>query len=242
MLELPSYFGDLHKILPPYAAGTILVLVSVICGTIAGLEREAKHKPAGLRTVTMICVGSTIFTLASILIAGDMVADRGRIAAQVVTGVGFLGAGAIIRERGTIVGLTTGATIWTVAAIGVLVGAGYAVGGVVLTLIIVGMLRGARRFERGVRGGCRSGQCQIVYKTQHSKIRLQVLRVLDEYHIPDRARCISHEGELEVVDVEYCTAHRNHRSFLYELADMPEVLEIRQLAALDNRMTSKSHG
>jgi len=233
MIELPSYFGNLHSILPAYAAGAVLIVVSVACGTIAGLEREAKRKPAGLRTVSMICVGSTIFTFASILIG----VDHGRIAAQVVTGVGFLGAGAIIRERGTVIGLTTGATIWAVAAIGVLVGAGYAAGGLVLTLIIVGMLRGARRFERSVQGHCRYGKCQIVYKPQQSKIRLQVLRVLDECRIPDRARAISQEGEFEVMQVEYCTAHRNHRSFLYELADMPEVLEIRQLDRLENRET-----
>ncbi len=242
MPELPAYFGDLHQIqiLPPYAAGTILVLVSVICGTIAGLEREAKNKPAGLRTVSMICVGSTIFTLASILIAGDLMVDRGRIAAQVVTGVGFLGAGAIIRERGTIVGLTTGATIWTVAAIGVLIGAGYAAGGLILTLIIVGMLRGARRFERGVRGGCRYGRCQVVYKPHNSKVRLQVFRVLDEFRIPDRARSVSREGELEAVQIEYCTAHRSHRGFLYELANMPEVLEIRQATTFENHGVSGS--
>jgi len=137
---LSPYCGDLHEILPAPLTGAVLVACSIICGMIAGYERRARHKPAGVRTLILISIGSTIFTLASILIAGDHMADRGRIAAQVVTGVGFLGAGAIIRDRGTVLGLTTGATIWAVAAIGVLVGAGYAVAGIILTLVVVGSL------------------------------------------------------------------------------------------------------
>lgn len=137
---LPPYFGNLHDALGLPWSGAVAVLCSITCGTLVGLERQARHKPAGLRTVTLICVGSTIFTIASILIAGDSSADRGRIAAQVVTGVGFLGAGAIIRERGHVLGLTTGATIWTVAAIGVLIGVGYAAAGLAVTLVVLGML------------------------------------------------------------------------------------------------------
>jgi putative Mg2+ transporter-C (MgtC) family protein len=135
-----DYLGDLYKVFSFPVAATILVLCSMTCGTMLGWEREKRHKPAGLRTVALICVGSTIFTIASILIAADHPADRGRVAAQIVTGIGFLGAGAIIREQGNVVGLTTGATIWTTAAIGLLVGAGYAVGGIVVTLLVLFML------------------------------------------------------------------------------------------------------
>ena len=122
---LLPYLGNLHHVLSQPVAGTVLVLVSVLCGLIIGQERESKNKPAGLRTVTLICVGSTIFTLASILIVAGGSNDPGRIAAQVVTGIGFLGAGAIMREHGTIVGLTTAATIWSTAAIGVMIGSGF---------------------------------------------------------------------------------------------------------------------
>jgi len=135
-----ALLGDLYKSLPLPLAAATLVICSIACGTMFGLERRKRDKPAGRRTMALICVGSTIFTLASILIVGDSVADRGRIAAQVVTGVGFLGAGAIIREGTTVIGLTTGATIWTAAAIGVLIGAGYAAGGAALTLLVLGTL------------------------------------------------------------------------------------------------------
>jgi len=94
-------------------------------GAILGLEREWRHKSAGLRTQILIALGSTIFTLMSYeLAAGVPGADPGRLAAQIVTGVGFLGAGTIMRTDSGIQGLTTAATVWVNAAIGIAVGAG----------------------------------------------------------------------------------------------------------------------
>jgi len=149
MQAIWPYLTDLHASLPAPAAYPALILVSAVCGILAGLERESRDKPAGLRTIMLICVGSTIFTLASILMAGGHeFADRGRVAANIVTGIGFLGAGAIIREQGAVLGLTTAATIWTVAAIGLLVGTGYAAAGLALTLFIVITVTVLRRFER----------------------------------------------------------------------------------------------
>lgn len=126
------------------------MLVSLVCGAAVGAERERQDKPAGLRTVTLICLGSTIFTLLSFDGAFGG-ADPSRIAAQVVTGVGFLGAGAIIRERGSIVGLTTAATIWVVAAIGMVVGAGYALSGLALAVLVPLSLVVLTRLERWIR-------------------------------------------------------------------------------------------
>jgi putative Mg2+ transporter-C (MgtC) family protein len=142
------YLGDLHELFSRPVAGAILTAVSVCCGMIVGMERESQDKPAGLKTVTIICMGSTLFTLASILMTTDGRGDPSRIAAQVVTGVGFLGAGAIIREGGTVVGLTTGATIWAVAAIGMMVGAGYAAAGLLLSIVVMLLLSGLRWGEQ----------------------------------------------------------------------------------------------
>ncbi|MBI4581548.1 MAG: MgtC/SapB family protein [Planctomycetes bacterium] len=138
--------GNLHQCLNPAWVGLVQVVAAVVCGTIVGVERRARHKPAGMRTVTLICLGSTVFTMSSILLAGGD-GDPGRVAAQVVTGIGFLGAGAIIREGGTVIGLTTAATIWVVAAIGVLIGAGYVVPAVGLSLLVFGLLRCHGRLE-----------------------------------------------------------------------------------------------
>lgn len=106
-----------------------LVLITVIAGLI-GMEREYAHKPAGLRTNVMVGLGSTLFTLASIraldLFPAYFNTDPTRIAAQIVTGIGFLGVGTILidKQRESVVGLTTAATLWVVAGLGIAVGMG----------------------------------------------------------------------------------------------------------------------
>ncbi len=226
MSDLLVYLGDLHRVMEPAWASTTLILVAVVCGTVVGLEREARNKPAGLRTVSLICVGSTVFTLVSILIASGVPADRGRIAAQVVTGVGFLGAGAIIRDHGAILGLTTAATIWVVSAIGVLIGAGYAAGGLALTLIVVVMLTGERVFDRLVHGPCRYARCRVTYRPENGKTRLHLRHVLDEFQIQSAEWSSSPQGDAEVADIRYCHVHRNHRDVLHKLANLSAVVHI----------------
>lgn len=98
--------------------------ISMVLGTAVGIERELNEKPAGLKTNVLICLGSTVFTMLSMKM-GEGANDPGRIAAQIVSGIGFLGAGAIMREGEHVTGLTTAATIWVVAAIGMAVGMGY---------------------------------------------------------------------------------------------------------------------
>ncbi|MBP7793008.1 MAG: MgtC/SapB family protein [Candidatus Goldbacteria bacterium] len=101
--------------------GLIILLSGVI-----GLDREMRHKPAGIKTHMLVGMGSTIFMLVSIYIYLKYkgTTDPGRIAAQVVTGIGFLGAGTIIQSGGSVVGLTTAASLWAVAGIGLAVGCG----------------------------------------------------------------------------------------------------------------------
>src|SRR5690606_37677547 len=125
-----------------------LVLAAVL-GGIVGMERELSGKPAGLRTNLLICVGAALLTELSIAIArmaepaGFRTADPARLAAQIVSGIGFLGAGTIIQARGSVVGLTTAATLWVVAAIGIAAGSGAyveAVGTTVLVIIVLILL------------------------------------------------------------------------------------------------------
>jgi putative Mg2+ transporter-C (MgtC) family protein len=99
------------------------LLLAAALGAIVGLERELRNKEAGLRTNILITMGSALFTIMSIELAGPD-GDPTRIAAQIVTGIGFLGGGAILRQQGTVLGLTTAATIWMNAAIGVACGGG----------------------------------------------------------------------------------------------------------------------
>jgi putative Mg2+ transporter-C (MgtC) family protein len=100
------------------------LLLAALLGGLLGFERELRQKAAGLRTNMLIAIGSALFTLMSREIADGLGADPGRIAAQIVTGIGFLGAGAILRTDSGIQGLTTAATIWVNAAVGVAAGGG----------------------------------------------------------------------------------------------------------------------
>ena len=135
----------------------IKLLVAVVLGGAVGVEREMSGKPAGLRTTILICVGAALFTHLSVAIglvsqtsAGQPYGDVTRIAAQIVTGIGFLGAGAILHERGSVVGLTTAATIWVVAAIGMTVGAGFYIEGIGAGLLVTFVLAGLGGLERWV--------------------------------------------------------------------------------------------
>jgi putative Mg2+ transporter-C (MgtC) family protein len=112
------------------------LLLAAALGAIIGYQRERAGKPAGLRTHILICVGAALFTVASLYGFGGQ-ADPARVAAGIVAGIGFLGAGAIIRREGGIVeGLTTAATIWAVAAIGLAAGAGLYIVSVVTTAVV----------------------------------------------------------------------------------------------------------
>lgn len=127
------------------------LILSIIFGGIIGMQRESVNRPAGFRTHILVCVGSTLTMLVSIYIFeqyNSMTSvDPGRIAAQVVSGIGFLGAGTIIREGATVRGLTTAASLWTVAAIGLAVGCGFYLASILATLLTFVTLISFSRIE-----------------------------------------------------------------------------------------------
>jgi putative Mg2+ transporter-C (MgtC) family protein len=233
-LEDYLWLGDLNRIqgLAPPWVGLIEILASVFCGAVVGIERERRDKPAGLRTVILISVGSTIFTLVSCLVAravdpGRSFADPGRIAAQVAPGIGFLGAGAIIRGRGGVTGLTTAATIWAVAAVGVAIGAGFVAAGLVCTLIIFLTLSVVQRLEWVVVGRCRRQLATALFRADGGKTRVRLQDVLDRFSVPDE-RVAARSGKEGLTELTFpvCTFHRDHRTLLREVAEVPGVEEI----------------
>ena len=116
----------------------VRLLLAAVFGAAVGYERRSADKPAGLRTLSLVAMGSALFTIISAF--GFESADQSRVAAQIVTGVGFLGAGTILRSGVTVSGLTTAATIWATAAIGMAVGSGMYIAsatGTALILIIL---------------------------------------------------------------------------------------------------------
>jgi len=126
------------------------IVLAVVLGAAIGIEREFSGKAAGLRTNILICLGAAVFTIISKRMAGGD-DSLTRIAAQIVTGVGFLGAGAIIQDRGGVHGLTTAATIWFVASLGMACGAGFYELAVILTLLAIFVLIGLRQMQKPLR-------------------------------------------------------------------------------------------
>jgi putative Mg2+ transporter-C (MgtC) family protein len=124
------------------------LVVAAVLGALVGLERERRSHPAGMRTHLLVSVGAGAFTVLSIEYFAAPGSDPGRIAAQIVTGIGFLGAGAILKERGAIKGLTTAASLWVVAAIGMAAGAGAWGIATATTVIVLVSLWPLREIER----------------------------------------------------------------------------------------------
>ena len=118
------------------------VLFAALLGGLVGLEREHIARPAGLRTHMLVCVGSALVMVVSeaIVAGGNTTVDVTRIGAQVVSGIGFLGAGTIIKEGATVKGLTTAASLWAISCVGIAIGAGYYILSAATTLALLGVL------------------------------------------------------------------------------------------------------
>lgn len=127
------------------------LLVSCALGGVIGLEREWRHKDSGLRTNMLICMGSALFTIMSEVLAGASTPNKGQVAANIVQGVGFLGAGLILYTKSRVLGLTTAATVFVVAAIGMTCGAGMYMEAVIATVLLLIALQiiGAMEFRLG---------------------------------------------------------------------------------------------
>ncbi len=131
------------------------LVISVILGGVIGFERERHNRPAGFRTHILVCSGSALLMMVSAYgftghLGADYHPDPSRIAAGVVTGIGFIGAGTILQQRGSIRGLTTAATIWVVSGVGLAVGIGFYLASAVTTALALTSLLTLRRVERGL--------------------------------------------------------------------------------------------
>lgn len=138
-----------HVSLAGLLSRTVLRLsLSAFLGGVIGLEREFKHRPAGLRTNMLICFGAAMFTILSEDLVGEGVGDHTRIASQIIPGIGFIGAGSILRDRGSVTGLTTAATIFVVAGVGMACGGGLYLPAIFATVLILLALQLLGWFER----------------------------------------------------------------------------------------------
>ena len=210
------------------------IVFSVLCGGFIGLERELKNKPAGIKTNILICLGSALYTSVSILIASSIsesghFGDPSRVAAQIVSGIGFLGGGSIIQSRGTVQGLTTAATIWVVAAIGLCIGMGYPEIAVFSTITVIIVLLAASLFEDRILGRSLLFTCIVVIEGSVSTVRAAINENLVQNDLTLEDLSLSSHGSDQGILSLYYTGHRNdHKKFILELWGIPGVREVRQ--------------
>jgi putative Mg2+ transporter-C (MgtC) family protein len=199
----------------------ILKLVfAVLLGGAIGLERQLHHKAAGFRTITLICIGATLFTMLSIRIA-----SAGGVAATIVTGIGFLGAGVILHETNRVTGLTTAATIWLSAAVGMGIGAGAYLLSLAATLIALFVVRLFSYFEHAVDMLWESRQYEISMPCKLQKVELlqgQLQSCGLKGHVSQKMKI---EGHL-VCTLNVSGSTRKHNCFVDLVLADPEIINI----------------
>src|SRR5215471_20385716 len=149
MPDFHNSMGMLQSEMGTVISSTIFRLsLATLLGGLIGLERQLRHKPAGLRTNLFICFGAAMYTILSSELAGKFGGDHTRVAAQIIPGIGFIGAGSILHARGAVVGLTTAATLFVVASVGMAAGGGLYVTAIFATIVILLALAVLGKVER----------------------------------------------------------------------------------------------
>lgn len=199
-----------------YGEIIVRLLVSVLIGGLIGYEREYKQRPAGLRTHVLVCVGAAVVSMIQISIGQLVISqvsidpylreifkiDYGRLGAQVITGVGFLGAGTIIHLKGSVKGLTTAATIWSVACIGLAVGLGFYFLSMASALIIFFTLIIFKKLEG-----------KLIYKKKSVKLHIEFSNGI----VGNKELCKFFEKEsIDILDVSMVMEKNENKNFEFE--------------------------
>jgi putative Mg2+ transporter-C (MgtC) family protein len=212
------------------------VVIAAALGGAVGLERELRDREAGFRTHMLVSVGSALFTIVSayafrdFLVSGTAVvrADPTRIAAQIVTGIGFLGAGAIIRQGLSIRGLTTAATLWVVAAIGMAVGAGYYGGAVITTAVVLVSLWPLRILAHRATSRFRPQTSTLVVQLPAGASPGPLIDGVEGLGARVQSVEIGHEADRRTVVLDVTMPPRvDPPRVIADLGDLDDVLEIR---------------
>jgi putative Mg2+ transporter-C (MgtC) family protein len=220
--------------IPPWEVVLRLVLASLLCGAI-GFEREVRDQPAGFRTHILLGQGAALFTLVSAygfepftrvaLGGGGLQFDPTRIAAQIIAGVGFLGAGAIIRQGGDVRGLTTAASLWAASAIGMAVGAGYLFGAATATVLAMATLYALRRLRSSAISPMRLGSADLELDLRSTEGGpAGALEVLERHDITIRSMDAEIDGDRARFKLQVrVQPSADIHSALAELSGIPEV-------------------
>lgn len=205
------------------------LLLAVACGAVVGVERELRHKPAGLRTIMFMCFGSALFTILSDEVAHVYGGDHTRIAAQLIPGIGFIGAGSIIHARGSVTGLTTAATIFVMASIGMAAGGGLYAVAVFSTLVILFALSllgwAERRFSPRAAVMTYRISCPDL-----DHMLTAVNQILDREHLAmQRLQCTREAGNYSI-EFDLDITYRLGQDLLRRFAQIEKICDISQAA------------
>jgi putative Mg2+ transporter-C (MgtC) family protein len=214
------------------------LLIAAVLGSVIGADRERLIWAAGLRTHMLVSVGACLFMIVSafgfsdILGAKNVILDPSRIAAQVVSGIGFLGAGSILLRGDVIRGLTTAASLWTVAAIGLAVGGGLYIEAVVATAVILIILRLVKPLEQHLQA--RSHTHEIRFSTEHGKMSAAALDAALGYRAKRISRYVAkanEDGRETVTITLNRLTHEDIDDIVRALQAMPHVSDVERQAA-----------
>lgn len=204
------------------------LLLAIALGGIIGLERETSQKPAGLRTHILICSSAALLMILSQLMLTGTAYSGGetlRVAAAAITGMGFIGAGTIIQSQGSVHGLTTAATLWTVSGLGLVVGAGYYIVGVLFSALILTALVLFRRVE----------EVHLKKSLYHYHVRIKdspdilinLRKLIFHLGLKLAELNLKKERNVSVVTLSFSSSEEKERQFNQGLFDMGEILEIK---------------
>lgn len=208
------------------------LVVAAGLGGAVGLERELRERQAGLRTHLVVCVGAALFTLVSaygfrdVVEQGRVVVDPTRIAAQIVSGIGFLGAGAIIRQGLSVKGLTTAATLWLVAAIGMAVGAGFYSGAIVATLGAILTLGPLRIVAYKIIRRWRPDTDRLIVDLPAGGSPVPILEAIEGHGAHVISLEIAQEGDRRSVALDVQHVHGRAPAIIAAVGDVDGVLEV----------------
>ncbi len=192
------------------------------------MERESSNKPAGFRTNILICVGSTMMMIVSNLILQNAEGNSGdltRIAAGIITGIGFIGGGTIIQARGMIIaGLTTAATLWTVAGLGLLIGSGYYIIALIFTGIIMLVLIIFRKFENQILKKASYKYSLKIRTPKETLPQIRKLATLEDISFSEFN--LKKEKESTVVNLKFTSSEETAQKFHQSLLALQGILEI----------------
>src|SRR5579883_878328 len=227
MIEAPGHmlsFDALQEaILTGGAAGRLLL--AAFLGGVIGIDREYHHKPSGVRTNLLICFGAALFTFLSSVVAGEGSTNKGQIASNVVQGIGFLGAGLILHNRDRVSGLTSAATVWAVASIGMACGAGLYIPAVFSAVLVLVALEGVGVLERSANLKLYA----VIYEVRGPdavKMSTAILHAMDRM----KRRLVHLEqdniGALKRLSFALTTSRRGHEKLAAALLAAPAIEEL----------------